>query len=386
MEAICISCNEPISPKALFCQHCGTQQKCKLCETPIVNNAKYCIGGGVSLFIAHETKSNEAVNTIKFNQTKDSRSYEVAFTDNVASGVVDVIRNMTAEHPQIQFQELPSSDLGKGDGKKVQLQNDVVEDLIEEEDQQAKDNSEERHEVPHINDIENTLECSEQHWILIYAYYISDKGKNTFSKDDLLKRYKDKRATPSRISNFSAKWKNLFNGFVKTIKTDEFKLTDKGVNTVLDLINGKLKSEAAKTLPGKTKKEKAEEKENPATKKKSKTPAKAIQIEEFDLGKGSKKPSLSDFLKDGKAGENTSNRILAIAYYIVTFCDTKAFSEGNIEYAYKVLKLNNRPVHLYQIIVNAKNKNVWYEKDKATNRWKLARAGELFYEENLSKN
>lgn len=240
-------------------------------------------------------------------------------------------------------------------------------------------------EIPHITDIENTLECSEQHWILIYAFYLSEHGTTTFGKDNLLKAYKEKRETPSRIANFSNKWKSLFKGLVKTIKTDEFKLTDKGIETAVGLIQGKIKSEASRTLPNKKSSDKKSDKEPITNKKSGKTPAKSIQIEEFDLYKGTKKPALSDFLKEGKSGENTNHRILAIAYYIIQYCKAESFSEGNIEYAYKVLGLNKRPVHLYQIIVNAKNKNLWFDKHQPSGKWKLTRAGEVFFEENLSK-
>jgi len=63
-----------------------------------------------------------------------------------------------------------------------------------------------------------------------------------------------------------------------------------------------------------------------------------------------------------------------------------SFSEGNVEYAYKVLKLNKRPIHLYQTMINIKNKNLWFEHDETNGKWKLARAGEIHFDDKISKN
>lgn len=382
METNCISCNEQLSPIAVFCHNCGSQQKCKICETNIVKNAKHCIGCGVSLSGTNNI-SDKAVNTIKFNQTAESRSYEVTFTDNVGAGVVEVIRNMADNQPHLKLynskNEIPENIINS---KITEQTEDVIAEELDEDKQEQENND---FKFPHLNDVQNNIECSEQHWILIYAFYLSDYGKNTFSKDNLLKTYKDKRGTRSRVSNFSSKWKKLFKGFVKTIKDEEFKLTDKGIETASDLISGKIKSEASKTLQSKKspQKNKTENNENTVVKKGSKTPAKSIQVEEFDLYKSSEKLSLADFLKERKIDDNTANRILAIAYYITSFCKLSTFSEGNIEYAYKVLGLNKRPLHLHQTILNAKINKLWFNQDDSTGIWKLARPGEVYFEENF---
>ncbi|HLO43243.1 MAG TPA: zinc ribbon domain-containing protein [Leadbetterella sp.] len=380
MKANCISCNEQLIPNSKFCHSCGSQQKCKSCDTPIVKNAKHCIGCGISLVKANDA-SEKALNTIKFNQTLDSRSYEVAFTDNVGAGVVEVIRNMSDNQPQLKLYGLKNNVPENDSVTDVhQIEETVISDSIKEKEENKVDNNS---EIPHLTDVENTLECSEQHWILVYAFYVSSFGKITFSKDILLKAYKDKRGTASRIANFSNKWKSLFKGFVKTVRTDEFKLTDTGIETVLGLIHGKITSAASKTLP--RKKNQDRKKETSTKKKGGKTLAKSVQTEEFDLYKNTKKPSLSDFMKERGIDDNTANRILAIAYYIINICKLSSFSEGNIEYAYKVLSLNKRPLHLHQTILNAKIRNLWFDQDESSGKWKLTRAGEVHFDENFSK-
>lgn len=382
METKCISCNEQLVPNAVFCHSCGSQQKCKSCQTLIVKNAKHCIECGVSLSKTSES-SDKAINTIKFNQTVDSRSYEIAFTDNVGAGVVEVIRNMTDHQPQLKLNGPKNGRQENNSGDKLHQIGEAVHAEVEDEEREEKVNSDSN--VPHIIDVENTLECSEQHWILVYAFFISEQGKTTFTKDAVLKAYKDKRETPSRIANFSNKWKSLFKVFVKTVKTDEFKFTDKGVETILGLISGEIKSDAAKTSLRKKNTEKKAAKETSSSKKVGKTPPKAVKAEEFDLYKTAKKPSLADFFKERNVDDNTAHRILFIAYYITNVCELNSFSEGNIEFAYKVLKLNKRPLHLYQTILNIKLRRLWFDQDESTGKWKLARTGEVYFEENFRK-
>lgn len=380
MEGNCILCSEQLFPNAIFCHNCGSQQKCKFCETSIVKNAKHCIGCGASLTRANEI-SDKAINTIKYNQTLDSRSYEIAFTDNVGVGVVEVIRNMADNQTQLKLYSPKNSAPENSNGENVhQIEETISTEFDEERGEKEVDYNS---EIPHIMDVENTIECSEQHWILIYAFYLSNHGKNTFSKDNLQKTYKEKRGTASRMSNFSKKWKDLFKGLVKTIKTDEFKLTDNGVETVLGLINGKIKSEASKTLPGKKDPNKKADKETATNKKGGKTLVKSIQTEEFDLYKNDKKPSLTEFFKQRQINDNTATRILAIAYYVSNICKLNCFSEGNIEYAYKVLNLNKRPLHLRQTLLNVKNRKLWIDQDDASGKWKLSRVGEVYFEENF---
>ena len=74
--------------------------------------------------------------------------------------------------------------------------------------------------------------------------------------------------------------------------------------------------------------------------------------------------------------KSTKEYILSIGYYINFILENEYFTDGNIDYKYKNLKLPNRPNTLRQIIVNIKNREFWIEKvDKKY--WKLTRKGEL---------
>ncbi|MES2566223.1 MAG: zinc ribbon domain-containing protein [Bacteroidota bacterium] len=391
METPCISCNESILQIANFCHKCGGQQKCKACSTVIVKGANNCFNCGIVLSDTLNLASN-AMNTVEFKQTADTREFKIALTDKVGGNAVgEILKNMIGH--QIEKQHLKLSDEGTQSQHSI-TDNDNGTSDASTEDITLKDNSStskvvENNEVPHINDVEKTIECSEPEWILIYAFYNCNHGKDAFSPDAVYKSYKEKRFTESRMKNFSTNWKSLFRESIKTIKDGEMRLTQGGIDMATGLINKKITSKSksfAKRATSKTvstKKAKEQEPLKKSSAKSTKTSAKSITPEQFDLHKSSTKPSLEDFLRTKKVGDDTSLRILAIAYYTNKFCKLSSFSDGNIEYAYKVLGLNKRPKHLHQTILNAKIRHLWFEIGSETGNWKLTRDGEIYVDEKL---
>lgn len=173
---------------------------------------------------------------------------------------------------------------------------------------------------------------------------------------------------------------NMFEGVIELEGTEEF------VSKYLDEFKSKLdrKEDIAGThVKSEQRKPKSKKKlkEDAHSKLKKRTPKK-IKIEEFDINNDSKGkiPSLKDFLDEKKATDSSPKTILAVGYYITHFKKASEFSEGNIEFAYKALRLTRRPLHLHQTIINKKNKEVWFEQGSDSYHWKLSRVGELFVE------
>jgi hypothetical protein len=111
---------------------------------------------------------------------------------------------------------------------------------------------------------------------------------------------------------------------------------------------------------------------------------KSIEAEKFDYLKDGKTQSLQDFFTEKNPGTNTGNKIAVIGYYIQIVKEIGEFTEGNIDFAYKILNLKGRPKHLRQIIINNKNqRDLFEEVDEKESTWKLTRAGEIFVDEQL---
>ena len=115
----------------------------------------------------------------------------------------------------------------------------------------------------------------------------------------------------------------------------------------------------------------------------SKSRAKKVTAERFDIHGGDKAPSLEGFLKEKNPGTANGPRIAVIGYYITEILGHDAFSEGQVEYAYKMLGLK-RPNHTHQIMINNKNEKDYYEPiEENESSWRLTRAGEIFVADNL---
>lgn len=76
---------------------------------------------------------------------------------------------------------------------------------------------------------------------------------------------------------------------------------------------------------------------------------KKIVIEEFDIKGDAEKgiESLKEFSKEKNLGKNNP---AVIGCYITKRLNKDGFSEGNVEFAVKALKLGKRPTNLHQAI------------------------------------
>lgn len=368
MESNCISCNESILQVAIFCHNCGSQQKCKSCQTQLVKGANNCIGCGISL--SKSSDSSKAINTVEYKETATERGYKMEFTDEVGSNMVSLMQAMLENQSGNQFLKLEPNKRRQDESHLEDVT--IIEERVDETTDRGID-------IPHIDDITRTIECSEPYWILIYAFYHSNHGKDSFSRSEIQKIYKDQRGTASRMGNFASNWDRVIDSkYIKTIKDGVLQLTDTGIKIAIGVINKEIvsapKSSGKKVISQKSNpiKEKAE-----SGKKVSKTSAKSIKAEEFDAFKNSKKPSLEDFIKERSVNDKSSYIILAIAYYMKTYCQSN-FTDGNIEYAYKILKLT--PIlHLRQTITNQKTKHLWFSIEQ-DGTWSLTRAGSIDFE------
>lgn len=109
-----------------------------------------------------------------------------------------------------------------------------------------------------------------------------------------------------------------------------------------------------------------------------------VSAERFDIHGSDNTQSLEDFIKEKNPGRPNAEKMLVIGYYISEILGAKKFSEGQIEYAYKMLKYK-RPEHLHQIMINAKNEKDWFEPVDENGAWVLTRAGDIFVSDELPK-
>lgn len=316
---------------------------------------------------------NTTLNTIKYRKNNTEISCEISFTDNVGkermNDLLAAIVNNRTGVSNSQADNQVNNRLSIDDGKDTYELNDSKELNTSIS---SNGSFEESTEIPHLNDIASKIECSENSWIGIHAFYISEFGAKNFDKDTVRSAYMGRRKTDSRSSNFSKEWQKAHQKYFKTIRDNEFNFKNEAIAEIENIILEKKTKTTSKTKKATT---------GTGSKK---TPGKSIAIEEFDLSKGSNpaKLSLEEFISIKKPGDSTYDRIVVIAYYITRLNKNEHFSEGQVEFAYKALQLSDRPGHLRQTINNIKNAKVWF-KDVSQGQWTLERIGEIYVDEKL---
>lgn len=133
-------------------------------------------------------------------------------------------------------------------------------------------------------------------------------------------------------------------------------------------------------------KPKASSNEETGKAKAKKSTAKKVVAERFDIHGGEEIPPLSEFIDQKRPGTANGPIIAVIGYYITELLGEEYFSEGQVEYAYKMLKIK-RPNNLHQIMLNEKNRKDFFEPNPDDqSHWALTRAGEIFVSDNLPVN
>ncbi len=235
-------------------------------------------------------------------------------------------------------------------------------------------------ELPVLNEIvKKDLPNSEAEWVLIYAFYASSYGENSFTEQDIKRGYSDsKRISDNRTANLSNNIKSILSkSYIKMLNDTDYIFLEEGKNKARLIISGT----ESKVV---TKKISAKNKNSPKSLEKVKTAngskVNNLRPDVFEINPKDK-ISLEDFIKEKKIGDSSRERILVIAFYIKNILDKDTFSDGNIEYAYRALSLKNKPIHLRQAITDVKTKK--FEIESIGSDWSISRIGEKYVDEKL---
>lgn len=119
------------------------------------------------------------------------------------------------------------------------------------------------------------------------------------------------------------------------------------------------------------------------TEKKRPSPTKQVKAEAFET-KPEGKPALESFFATKGLPASHSRRIAIVGYYLTQILGREYFTEGNIEFAYKVLKIN-RPKYVRQACIDAKNQQQYLETvdrgEGEPSAWNVSRLGQIYVED-----
>ncbi len=210
---------------------------------------------------------------------------------------------------------------------------------------------------------------TESEWILIYAFYISEKGTKFFSRDDLRQCYKDtNRYTATRSKNFSSNVKILISEkLISAVNQTDFRIERKGLEQALGIICGEIENKGAKV----TKKK--------ASKSKSST-TETYSLVELDLSQDERN-MLTEFYTT-HAPTNNQDKTVVIAKWLK---DAKGIDEINKDIVFTVLRTlgESTSFNINQTLLNAKNQKSYFTSSKA-GKFKINHIGEDYVDRDMA--
>ncbi|WP_184548360.1 zinc ribbon domain-containing protein [Mucilaginibacter sp. FT3.2] len=384
---VCNNCESSVLNSSNFCNQCGGRLKCKECKSALEKGAKFC--GECGTEINAVVASNGQPNTFHYYKKGDEIRCDVGLSNEVGKeGLKSLIENITQNSYPHTFDVSPINNganqiehqLPIEEAKNLESKNEVSEEKsfvnLNSVNQDKK-----LIKYLHIDDLLHKRKLSEMEWILIFAFYEGGYGAKTFTYDQVRSAYLNKRKNDSRNRNFSGNWTGLRKTFFDTASEGVFRIEFDKVDIVSDFVlgtaSGIIKG-AYENSKSPTSKKVTKEKPATATVVKASKSSKQIVLEDFDVVKSEKKPSLQEVFDKFKPSSNKDVFGL-IAYYICELSKTETFTAGNIDYAYRILKLT-RKNSLVQLINNVKNETQWFEGIES-GKWKLSRLGSVALEE-----
>lgn len=216
--------------------------------------------------------------------------------------------------------------------------------------------SEEVKDYPILKEIvHKDLPKNEQEWILIYAFYASNFGAETFTRSDISDQYEiSNRKTTNSVRHLSRDLKRILNkGYIKFINEDDYIIKPEGTSQIQLILEGKSNSKPALS------KNNVNGIKDKKTKTTSNTKGNIFKLDRNLNLRPEGKESLIDFADKFKM-DSTSARILVIVYYLREILKLDNISLNYIYTGFD--KLNIRvPKSLYQLISDTKNKSGWLE-------------------------
>lgn len=217
--------------------------------------------------------------------------------------------------------------------------------------------------IPSLKEIAmKDLPKTESDWLLIFCYYASNFGKNTFTKDNIKTLYEQtNRKNDSRMANLSNNIKYIVSkDYLGIYNDDNFLIKEAGINYVNEIIKGNSTSKSSTSNNNKKK-----PKEGNVINKKISKVAKSILLDRSLNLRPEGKESLRDFAIK-YACDSTPQYITMIVYYLKEVLEVENVNLSAIYTSLEELNIRIPPT-LNGVINNTKNRNGWLEYDSLDN-------------------
>lgn len=231
--------------------------------------------------------------------------------------------------------------------------------------------------------VKRDLPKTESDWILVYAFYSSQFGEETFTEKDIKTFYETTgRKNVSRTKNLSKNFTSLLKQeFIKVHNDTEYILKEKGLNYAKEILQGNSISKSVKRLSSKNKKNVDVENPQSVAKKSKLSKANGINFVDLKLTPAEQK-SLNDFFIEKQPKTQNEKVLVAMKWFI----DDKKVSEISLEELNYLLSIAaETPSALAQVLVNMSGSSFRWVTKGSIGNYQLSSIGENYVVNKLPK-
>lgn len=373
-QIACPNCSKALSSIAYFCGACLTQIKCKSCGSFLEKDYIGCINCGTPKEVTMKANSAQNINTFRLHETSTDRTIEATFSDTVGKDLAGILRDASANRlKSIEFngtpKETPNEDHEQESDELVDAEviNAVNGDEGKPEpkkDQEILNSSSNPVDYPTLKAIAmKNLPNSETEWVVVYAFYASKFGIETFTRKNIIDKYSESnRLSDEKKKGLTTYIKNAVKGGFLNPLTTDFSILPKGIEKAQEIVS---RTNGSSPKPSsKKQKEGAEDSANVGKKARknsggTKTYKRLTNINFYPPGQ----KSLKDFIKEYSI-KNDNERNLLFTHYLSEVLKIDAIQLDHIYTCYD--EVNHKiPENLIKSIGNTKNRTGWLESQKS---------------------
>jgi hypothetical protein len=243
----------------------------------------------------------------------------------------------------------------------------------------------EQNDYPAIKEVvKKDLPKTEPEWVLIYAFYSSAFGENTFTEADLKKYYNSTgRKNVSRTGHFAHNVSSLLkHNYIKVHNDTEYLMKDEGINYAKQILSGNSTSKSVNRISTKSKNpstviESSEEQKPKKVKAQSSVGFVDLKLPQSDL------KNWSDFFESKQPkGQNES-----VAVAMKWHKDYSNSSETSLEEINYLLSIVAKtPSALAQVLINMGGSQFRWVTKGSRGKYQLSSIGENYVMNKLPKS
>ncbi|GAA4457881.1 zinc ribbon domain-containing protein [Rurimicrobium arvi] len=335
----CKSCSNPLPLTGYFCGGCLTQFKCKSCDAPLEVDYAGCTNCGTPKINTAKNSVPNNFNTFRLHETSTDRTIEATFSNEVGKDLAGILRDSYAS-------KLAAKQLGTA----YSGANPLPPETTEEADAEVINEKPVQKTVIIPNNYPTllaaamrNLPATETEWVIVYSFFASNFGNDTFTRKDILEKYKESKRfnKETTTKTLSVYIKLAVNGQYINPLQDEFAMFEKGIEKAKEILSRTTSSSAKPTKNRSKNEQKTEDgnlektaKNKRATAKNTNTPKRLSNLDLAPTGKR----SLEDFYNEWPEKKNNENNLL-FTYYLQEILKIDTITADHIYTCYDALNL-----------------------------------------------